>query len=356
LPLDVIFVHASRTRRGGIVNAALVHAFALSRRGHRVELWTAAEEVAARAALLGLNAFHSPAFGHSARALASPAVRSALLQTRRRPVDAVIHHGAKLWLAARLAAPPHRQFVVFHNDKLGGRRRFRNWLTLSRTHEAELREMAARIRLRRTVQTIRNGLLPGSLSAAAGAVPDFAAPLRIGALAELRSHKGLDLLLLATSRLVRDGVGVELHIGGTGPERDRLMAEGVRLGIGPAVTWHGWVDDPDRFFQCFDVLCVPSRREPFGLVVIEAMARGKLVVATRTKGPSDILEDGRTGHLVPIDRAALAARLQEIVADPRRSRVIAEAGRSHALQAYSLDAVGRSLEAAMARAQQEWKM
>jgi glycosyltransferase involved in cell wall biosynthesis len=353
--VDVVFIHPSRTSRGGIVNAALVQALALHGRGHRIELWTAAEEVADKAKRRGLTTFSHPALASAVTSLASPAVLGALLGLRRRGVDAVIHHGAKLRLPARIAAEAHSQFVVFHNDKLGGRRHFRNWLCLSRSHAEELSEQARREGLSRTVATIRNGLLdtPAQIATLPGAMS--IAPLRIGVLAELKQHKGIDLMLLAAARLAHEGFALELHIGGSGPECEGLLAEASRLGIDRAVTWHGWVDALDAFFERFDVFCLPSRREPFGLVVIEAMARGKVVAASRTKGPEDIITDRRTGYLFPVgDSDALAERLREIAASPAAAAAVAEAGRDHVFQAYSLDAVGAALESAIQLSQKGW--
>jgi glycosyltransferase involved in cell wall biosynthesis len=358
VPLYVVFIHPSRTKRGGIVNAALAHALALSRRGHRVELWTASEPVAEKAAALGLTVFHKGALSVPSKALRSPAVLAALLRLRKRRVDAIVHHGARLLLPALLAAPPSAQFAVFHNEKSGGRSLFRNWLALSKAHASELDEFARRKRLRRTISVVPNALLemPADVPAAPRPAAEFAAPLRIGVLAELKRHKGVDLLLRAAWQAVEAGLAVELHIGGTGPERDGLAAEAARLGMDGRIVWHGWVEALDPFFARFDVLCVPSRREPFGLVLIEAMARGKVVVSTATCGPSDIIENGQTGYLVPIDDSrALAARLQEIAAAPEPAAEVAAAGRRHALKAYSLDAAGARLEAALTGALRFWR-
>jgi glycosyltransferase involved in cell wall biosynthesis len=80
------------------------------------------------------------------------------------------------------------------------------------------------------------------------------------------------------------------------------------------------------------------------------------VISTATHGPSDIIEDGQTGYLVPIDDSrALAARLQEIAATPEPAAEVAAAGRRHALKAYSLDAAGARLEAALTGALRFWR-
>src|SRR5688500_18511781 len=247
VPLDVVFIHPSRTKHGGIVNAAMAHALALTRRGHRVELWTASAPVAEKAAALGLTVFHKGALSVPSKALRSPAVLAALLRLRKRGVDSIVHHGARLLLPALLAAPPHKHFAVFHNEKSGGRSLFRNWLALSKAHAAELAIVARRKHRRVFIETIPNALLevPQNVPAFLTAPTDFAARLRIGVLAELEQHKGIDVLLRAMQQLAREGLEVELHIGGTGAERDGLAAEAARLGIDQKIVWHGWVDALD---------------------------------------------------------------------------------------------------------------
>ena len=88
---------------------------------------------------------------------------------------------------------------------------------------------------------------------------------------------------------------------------------------------------PDAATLCagFDVQAVPSLAEPFGLVVLEAMVRGVPVVASAAGGIPEIVRHGRDGLLVPAgDAAALAAALEQLLADPeRRAQLAAEAGR-----------------------------
>ena len=72
----------------------------------------------------------------------------------------------------------------------------------------------------------------------------------------------------------------------------------------------GWVEDKRAFFETLDLFCVPSREEPFGIVVLEGMAHGRAVVATAAAGPREIIRDGIDGLLVPpASPPALAAAL-----------------------------------------------
>jgi len=96
-------------------------------------------------------------------------------------------------------------------------------------------------------------------------------------------------------------------------------------------------DMPD-VFAAFDIFVLPSiLPEPFGLVVIEAMASGKPVVATAPGGPSETVVDGETGFLVPpSDPAAIARALEELLTDPQKRISMGEAGRRRARDVFSL--------------------
>jgi glycosyltransferase involved in cell wall biosynthesis len=89
----------------------------------------------------------------------------------------------------------------------------------------------------------------------------------------------------------------------------------------------GWVDGAAGLMRHLAVLVLPSRQEPFGTVLAEAMAVGTPVVATDVGGLAEVVDDGVTGALVaPGDPAALARALAELAADPdRRARLGAAA-------------------------------
>ena len=77
-----------------------------------------------------------------------------------------------------------------------------------------------------------------------------------------------------------------------------------------------------------DMLVCPSRHEPLGNVVIEAWAHRRPVVAAASQGPRQLLRDGETGLLVPVEDAdALARAMSALAADPARAAALAAAGR-----------------------------
>ena len=116
-------------------------------------------------------------------------------------------------------------------------------------------------------------------------------------------------LLLALARLRRAGVDATLDMVGDGPLGPRLKRLADRLGLGPAVQFHGRCEDvPARMAQA-TLLVLPSAFEGLPLVVLEAMAAGLPVVATRIGGTTEALGPDHPWLTPPGDSRALAAAL-----------------------------------------------
>jgi glycosyltransferase involved in cell wall biosynthesis len=137
--------------------------------------------------------------------------------------------------------------------------------------------------------------------------------------------KRLDRLIRAFARVrqrLRKPVGLVLVGGHPGEWEGEHPAElAARLGVSE-VFLAGWRSHEElpEFFSAADALVVASEREQFGQVLVEGMACGLPAVATRSLGPAEIIEDGRTGWLVEPDETALAAALIEAVEDERERK------------------------------------
>jgi glycogen(starch) synthase len=143
----------------------------------------------------------------------------------------------------------------------------------------------------------------------------------------LERRKGVDLLLDAAARLLAANENLEFILVGKDTENTELgetysaafkRKYADRPEIVSRVTFVGWVEDSElqKFYADADVCCFPSRYESFGLVLVEAMAAGKPVVATRIGGIPTIIEDGGNGLLVePGDAADLAIALEKLLSD-----------------------------------------
>jgi glycosyltransferase involved in cell wall biosynthesis len=124
---------------------------------------------------------------------------------------------------------------------------------------------------------------------------------------------------------------------GDGELRPALEAQALRLGLGAQVHFTGWRDDVPALVALGDLFVLPSLNEPFGRVLIEAMATGKAVVATAAGGVPEIVVHGETGLLVPPgDPGALAAAVRELLDDAPRGARLGAAGRRRAETVFSL--------------------
>ena len=163
--------------------------------------------------------------------------------------------------------------------------------------------------------------------------------LRIVGIGRLVHKKGFDLLLHAVAAIRDDGLDVTLVLAGSGPESRSLLRLSRELGLENVVHFLGWQDDVQQCLEDADVFVLPSRDEPFGIVCLEAMALGVPVIATRTDGPSEFLDDETAILVEPEDPSGLAQALQRIAAEPEQAATRAAAAALRFEQHYSVRAV-----------------
>ncbi len=171
-------------------------------------------------------------------------------------------------------------------------------------------------------QVVPNGIDIGRFAGLADLEAAGNRPLVAGFLGRLLIRdKGLDLLLDAMSILAAgQGPAADLHLevaGGPASTVTELAARATALGLGSRVRFLGEVPDAAAVLAGWDLLVLPSRREGFGLVLAEAMAAGRPVIASRAGGIPEVVDDGKTGLLVPTgDAPALAGALERLAGSP----------------------------------------
>jgi glycosyltransferase involved in cell wall biosynthesis len=152
--------------------------------------------------------------------------------------------------------------------------------------------------------------------------------LVLGTVARFDPVKGLDTLLRAFAVVAADRAAARLLLVGDGPEGPRLRALAATLGIEARVRLPGFLADASRFLPALDLYVSASRKEGLPLALLEAMACGLPVAATRVPGHVDVIEEGVTGLLVaPDDPGGLDRAMGDLVAEPARRSAMGQAGR-----------------------------
>ena len=159
---------------------------------------------------------------------------------------------------------------------------------------------------------------------------------KIVALGRFVHKKGFDLLLRAFSRVA--GNDFRLYLAGDGAERRRLMDLAAALNLGNKVIFAGWQDDVRGFLLQGDLFVLPSRYEPFGIAVLEAMACGIPIIATKCHGPVEIL-DNDSAWLCNADEDALTGALNTAISDPDGRQRRAQAAWTLFRERYAADKV-----------------
>ena len=165
------------------------------------------------------------------------------------------------------------------------------------------------------------------------------APL-VATIGRLHEQKGLDDFLRAAAALGDACPACRFLIVGQGPLEAPLKALAHELHLDERVTFLPSCDDVPAVLRATDVFLLTSLWEGMPNVVLEAMAAAAPVVATRVEGIADVLEDGRTGSIVPPrDVSALAAAALRYLDEPDRARAVGQAAQEHVRAHFTLDAV-----------------
>ncbi|MEJ2731346.1 MAG: glycosyltransferase family 4 protein [Deltaproteobacteria bacterium] len=167
----------------------------------------------------------------------------------------------------------------------------------------------------------------------------------IGFVGWLLPIKGPDYLLKAMDDVWQVHQDASLVLVGKGDMDVDLRAEALKKNANGKIKFLGWREDIDEIMPLFDMLVLPSLNEGMGRVLVEAMAAGKPVVASRVGGIPNLVRDGETGYLVPpADEKALANGIKKLLDDPVKAKQMGLRGREHCRQ-FSLEAMIEKLDA-----------
>lgn len=265
--------------------------------------------------------------------------------------------------ASRLAGIPH--LVLMQNVYKDGARRYRKFML----HRAKNIVAVSQYMLDISREALDNDkgvrgfVVHNSLDAEAfvgsADIDRIPAELRppegnvvVGMVSTMDPHKDPQFLLRVARGVVESGGNVTFMFVGRFPDAayEKETKELVRrLKLEENVIFTGQRDDVSSYFAALDILAHPSPRRPeaFGLVLVEAMAHGKPVVAARTGGIPEILVDGETGRLCPPnDERAFREALLTLIEDPPRRVRMGESGRERVHKCFNPEGAAEKLASA----------
>jgi len=215
-------------------------------------------------------------------------------------------------------------------------------------HKVVANSRAAAERLRREgvpsrkIATISNGVDRKVF------VPHAARPKlrRVVVVANLRPEKRHDVLIDAAPEVLRHFPEARFDIVGSGPELTSLQARTVDQGVAHAFTFLGHEEDVAARLKASDIFVLPSQSEAFPNAVLEAMSAGLPIVASGVGGILELIDDHRTGLLVPAgDPHALARGICRLMADQPLGARLGEAATNEVRGRYSFDRMTAAFEA-----------
>ncbi|HLW63832.1 MAG TPA: glycosyltransferase [Gemmataceae bacterium] len=176
--------------------------------------------------------------------------------------------------------------------------------------------------------------------------PDTARPaVRIGAVANLRPVKNIDLFIQAAAELCKGCPNLQFEVAGDGPERGELEDVIAKLNLEGRFRLLGPVADAPAFLASLDIAVLCSKSEGMSNALLEYMAAGRAIVATSVGANSKLLCDGEHGVLIhPNSIPELVAAIERLLKDPELARRIAASARQHVEACFSREAMCRRFE------------
>jgi glycosyltransferase involved in cell wall biosynthesis len=287
-------------------------------RAHRAEV-VHANSIRA-GVVLGLARLSAASVVHVRDCLPAGALTSATMRLIASTATTVVANSRYTAECMRAAAPAADPAVVY------------NPVDLRRFDPARLDRAQARARLRREL----------------GDLPEDR--LLLGLVAQISPWKGQDTAIETLRLLAGEGIDAQLLLIGSAKFVARstrfdnvgyladLRARIAKAGLEDRVSWLGEREDVPELMRGLDLVLLPSREEPFGRALVEAMALGLPVLATDVGGPAEIIEDGREGYLLPpTEPGAWARAIGAIVEDPQIGERMGSEGRRRVEQAFTAE-------------------
>jgi phosphatidylinositol alpha-1,6-mannosyltransferase len=190
-------------------------------------------------------------------------------------------------------------------------------------------------------------LAAGTQSTPPGDFPSGRVILTVGRWLATERYKGMDTLITALPRLLTRWPELQLVLAGAGDDRGWLEDLAEKNGVYRHVHFLSGLSSSElaACYAACEIFALPSRGEGFGLVYLEAMAKGKPVIGGSHGGAPEVIQDGVTGYLVPHgDPIQLATSLEALLADPAHAREMGSKGKQRVEREFRFNVFAKSLK------------
>lgn len=260
-------------------------------------------------------------------------MRTLCRDMKREPPDVIHVQDVRLlpqagWLAERLKRPIVLTITDQSEAAAINFKSVSSWLrAIVSVSESVQSQIPAHSRLGEIEQRV---ILPGVAVPEGGRIRE---PLEgsnqpvIGMAGPLEIIKGASFFLRACHRLVEAGHDIRIIIAGSGPEERSLRQLSSSLELTRRLTFVDGGVSMRAYLSAMDVFCLPSLQQGLGVMMLEAMALGRPVIASGVGGVLTVIEDGKTGLIVPpSDSRGLSDRIAELLSNPDKARGLGLAG------------------------------
>lgn len=250
--------------------------------------------------------------------------------------DLIIAHSTRAYVLCRLATKSIPIIAVCHNHNFKHLLSSKYFIAITSRMREELSENGRKnIFILPNMITLdkKNKYIP----------PKFGKTINIGFIGSLIPMKGVDLLIDAAYSIIKNNIDIKLHIAGDGEDLESLKLQAKKLNIFDRINFLGWVkgSSKTKFFNTIDILCVPSRHEPFGIVLLEGMKYSKPLVTTKTHGAMEVAQD--VAVICECDDVeSLSQGLMQVITQPKLAATLSKKGYLE-VQKYSVEKVSKKL-------------
>ena len=163
-------------------------------------------------------------------------------------------------------------------------------------------------------------------------------------------YKGIHTVIRALPSLITAIPNIRYTVIGKGEDAKRLQTLAVSLGVADYVDFLGFVDEIGAYYEHCDIFTLPSKKEGFGIVYLEAMQYKKPIIAVNYGGPTDVILDGETGYLCEYDDVqCLADKIELLFNDPALAQKLGENGYQRLVENFTFDKFEKNLQSVLMR-------